>query len=301
MKAAAGPDWTQQRERSHAWVLRLMVWLSRTFGRRVGRAILRGIAAYYLLFAGRARRASRDYLARALGRPATWAERYRHMFSFASTVHDRVFLLGGRERDFAVEVHGAPALLAACEAGPGALLVGAHLGSFEVMRAMGRERAGLRVAMAMFEDNARKINATLQAINPAAVQDIIPLGQLDAMITLRDRLDEGCLVGILADRSVGDEPGALRPFLGEAARFPIGPWRLAAMLRRPVFFMTGLYLGGNRYRLHFEPLADFSDVPRERRQAAIDQALDRYVATLERYTRAAPDNWFNFYDFWRHP
>jgi hypothetical protein len=83
------------------------------------------------------------------------------------------------------------------------------------------------------------------------------------------------------------------------APFPVGPWRMAAMLRRPVFFMAGLYLGGNRYQVHFEPLADFSATPRAAAAAAIDAAQRRYAARLAHYCRLAPYNWFNFFDFWR--
>lgn len=293
--------WRQHQERSHAWLLRLMVGISRLFGRRIGRVVLYGIAAYFTLFSPAARRASRDYLGRVLGREATWADGYRHVLSFASTVHDRVFLLGEGSHGLRIEVQGAEALRAACAGGQGALLIGAHLGSFEVLRAMGRERGGMRVAMVMYEENARKINEALRAINPAAMQDIIPLGRMDSMMAVKDRLAEGCLVGMLADRLLdadGDEGVAL-PFLGGTARFPVGPWRLAVLLRRPVFFMAGLYLGGDRYQVRFEPLADFSQVPREHRQAATDAAMRTYAATLERLAREAPYNWFNFYDFWQ--
>jgi len=292
--------WRQHPERSHAWLLRLMVGISRLFGRRIGRVVLYGIAAYFTLFSPAARRASRDYLGRVLGREATWGDGYRHVLSFASTVHDRVFLLGEGSHGLRIEVQGAEALQAANAGGQGVLLMGAHLGSFEVLRAMGREHAGMRVAMVMYEENARKINDVLRAINPAAMQDIIPLGRVDSMMAVRDRLAEGCLVGMLADRLLdadGDE-GVTLPFLGGDARFPVGPWRLAMLLRRPVFFMAGLYLGGNRYQVRFEPLADFSQVPREHRQAATATAMRVYAAMLERLVRKAPYNWFNFYDFW---
>lgn len=291
--------WRGQKERSHAWLLRLMVWFSLTAGRPLGRVVLRGIAAYFVLFSPSARRASRLYLTRALGRPATWRDIYRHILWFASTVHDRVFLLDDLDRRLDVEVVGAEVLEEAVSSGKGALLVGAHLGSFEVLRAMGRGRAGLRVAMVMYEENARKVNETLRAINPAAMQDIIPLGRMDSMMAVSDKLDQGYLVGILADRSLEEGDGQEQRFLGYQARFPVGPWRLALMLRRPVYFMAGLYLGGNRYQVRFERLADFSDVPRERRQGELDAVIRRYAATLERLVRESPYNWFNFYDFWQ--
>ena len=295
----AQPEWMRRQERSNLAILRLMVWISLSFGRRVGRLVLHGIAVYFVLFAPAARRASRAYLHRVLGRYAGWRDGYRHVFSFASTIHDRIYLLNDRFNVFDIEVKGDQALLAAIEKQPGALLMGAHLGSFEVLRAMGRGKKGLRVAMLMYEQNARKLNATLAAINPKAMQDIISLGHLESMLEVRDKLDEGYLVGMLADRSLSDDATIPVEFLGQVAAFPLGPWRMAAMLKRPVFLMAGLYLGGNRYQLHFEQLADFSNIERGGRDAAIKAAVQAYADNLARLCRLAPYNWFNFFDFWK--
>ncbi len=114
------------------------------------------------------------------------------------------------------------------------------------------------------------------------------------MLRVRDFLADGGVAGMLGDRSLVDEDARVLPFLGAPARFPLGPMRMAAMLRQRVLFMAGLYLGGNRYALYFEPLADFGQAP----APAPEAALQAYVACLERHCRAAPLNWFNFYDFW---
>ena len=85
----AEADWLRQQERSNLAILKLMVWISLTFGRAIGRVVLVGIAAYFVLFSPKARRFSRAYLQRALDRWAEWSDGYRHVFSFASTIHDR--------------------------------------------------------------------------------------------------------------------------------------------------------------------------------------------------------------------
>jgi len=153
--------------------------------------------------------------------------------------------------------------------------------------------------MVMHQDNAQYINAMLAAINPEAVQDIIGLGHIDSMLEVRERLDEGCAVGMLADRTLGNDTLYPVQFLGTNANLPSGPFRMAALLRRPVVFMTGLYLGSNRYAIHFDPLADFSGVAPGQRDAAVETAIARYTALLDHYCRMAPYNWFNFFDFWQ--
>jgi predicted LPLAT superfamily acyltransferase len=291
--------WRQRPERSNLAILKVMVWISLHLGRPIGRIVLYGIALYFLFFAPAARRASRAYLACALGRDANWSDGFRHVLAFASTIHDRIYLLNERFDLFDVEIVGDDLVTSALAGGKGVLLMGAHLGSFEVMRALGRRHSGTAVTMLMYEENARKVNAALAAINPRASQDIIALGRMDSMLLAQEKLAAGHLVGMLADRGLGSDPQREIDFLGAPAPFPLGPFRVAAMLQRPVLFMAGLYLGGNRYRIHFEALADFSAVPRGRRDAAMAEAQRTYVARLEHYCRQAPYNWFNFFDFWR--
>lgn len=298
-QASPQAEWAIRPERSNRSMLRLMAWISLRLGRTPARFVLAGVSLYFLLFAPAAKAASRAYLRRALDREPTFADVFRHFYSFASTIHDRIFLLNGRFDLFQVEVHGEDVIQDVLSAGRGAILMGAHLGSFEVVRAIGRRQPGLRVAMVMYEENARKLNAVLAAINPAAVQDIIPLGQIDSMLRVQACLDEGMVLGVLGDRTLGGDPTLRVPFLGTDAEFPLGPMRLAAMLKRPVLFMSGLYLGGNRYAIHFERLADFSALERSGRDAAIQGAVAAYAACLERHCRTAPCNWFNFFDFWR--
>lgn len=295
------PAWTQREERSNLPLLRLMSWLSLRFGRRASRIVLMPAAVYFLLFAPAACKASRGYLRRALGRPAGWLDVWRHLMVFGTTIHDRIYLLNDRFDLFDLRLHGETIVAEALAEGHGAFLIGAHLGSFEVIRAMGRKRSDLRVAVTMYDDNARRINQILASINPAAKPDVIALGQVDSMLKVREYLDTGSMIGILADRTLLDDAhDSMRrlDFLGAPAAFPLGPLHMAAMLRRPVVFMTGLYRGGNRYDIHFEKLADFSQLERGERSAQVQAALGRYVALLEKYCRAAPYNWFNYFDFW---
>ena len=292
-------EWVTHRERGSSLLLRVMAFLSLRLGRNLSRSALYGIAAYFFLFAPAARRHSRRYLRLALGRSPRARDRFRQILSFATTIHDRVYLINGQYETFDITLEGEGLMLARQASGRGALLMGAHMGSFEVMHSLGRRQPGLRVAMAMYEENARKINAILAAINPQLQADIVPLGQLDAMLNIAQRLDRGGFVGVLGDRTLGDEPVQEVSLLGERACLPTGPMRAAAILRCPVFFMVGLYRGGNRYHVVFEQVADFSATPAGARSTAVREAVDRYAAVLDRYCRTDPYNWFNFFDFWR--
>lgn len=294
-------DWAHTPERSNMLMLRIMTWISLHLGRRISRIVLYIIAAYFLVFSPGSRAASRDYLKRALGHPPRWRDMYQHFFTFASTIHDRLFLVNRRFDLFDFEVHGEDILQNLLAEGNGLFLMGAHLGSFEVINSLAVKHTDLHIAMLMYQENARKINATLNAINPQMTHDIIGLGHIDSMIQVSEHLDQGTLVGILADRSPDNDPDAVysAEILGGHVNLPRGPLRMAALLKRPVIFMTGLYLGGNRYAIHFDALADFSKVSRTERAKALQTASDRYAELIDHYCRKAPYNWFNFFDFWQ--
>jgi predicted LPLAT superfamily acyltransferase len=303
---AAPTAWARQRERSSLWQLRVMRWIAVTAGRRAARLMLHPIVCCFCL--GRTtRQHSARYLSRVLGRSATWGDVYAHLFTFAATVLDRVYLLQERFDEFEFAASGAETVHERLAEGRGVLAFGAHLGSFEALRMIGHER-GLPVAMIMYEDNARLINETLAALAPRAQMHTIGLGRVDAMLAIRRWLDDGGMAGLLADRTLPGNSQRSKavalPFLGAPAVFSDGPFRLAAMLRQKVVFMAGLYRGGRKYDLRFIEIADFGIVPGAEmagtgaRDLAIRAALERYVATLEALCREAPYNWFNFYDFW---
>jgi len=285
--------WAERREVGSATTLRVAVWLARRLGRRLSRAALWPVCLAFAIGSAPARAASRDYLRRALGRPAGARDVLRHFTTFATTVLDRVYFLNDEAARFDITIHGEAVVSDILAGGRGCLLLGAHHGSFEVLRLAGRSRPGLRVSLAMYEETGRRIGVALAAINPRLAPHLIGLGTPGAMIEMRDCLERGGFVGMLADRTLPRDTAWRVGFLGAPAAFPTGPARLAAMLRPPVVLMVGLYRGGNRYEIYFESLAEPGMRP-----DAMGGLVERYATRLEHYCRLAPYNWFNFFDFW---
>jgi predicted LPLAT superfamily acyltransferase len=285
-------DWATRRERGFVPLIRLMAWIALRIGRPTAQLLLLPVCAYFFLFSQKSRKTELVYLERVLGRRPTAADRWRHYRCFATCVLDRVLLLNDRLDLFDITVRGEEIVLANGGRGNGCFLFGAHLGSFEVVRSVGRLTAKVKLSLVMYKDNARKTNAVLNAIAPALTVEIIGLGKPGSMLAVRDRLDDGHVVGILADRSLDGERSERFPFFGAPARFPVGPFRMAALLGRPIVLMVGTYRGGRRYEIVFETISDGSA------DTTIQDTMQRYVARLEHHCREAPYNWFNFYDFW---
>lgn len=293
------------------WGLWLTVGCYRLFGRPLSLVLVHAIVLYYFLTIPLARAASRDYLrrvaavpegARALGRSPGPVASFLHFRAFALSIFDRIVLWLGRDGTFEFEVSGTDAIRRLVLPDRGGIVLGAHLGSFDALRALA-ERDELVVNVLMFTRNAPRINAVLRRLSPRAEMRVIEAGPgtFDAALRIRRCIERGEIVAVLGDRlEDGDAGRACRvPFLGEPAVFPAAPYLLAGLLGCPLFFMVARRSGPYRYRVFAEVLAEEVSLPRGERAKRVHELAAAYASRLERHCLADPYQWFNFYDFWK--
>ncbi len=290
-------DWLDVPEAGRVTGLRFLLFFCTAFGRAPVRLVLFVIVLYYALLHATARRASRTYLHR-MGLPSgLWAV-YRHLLCFAQCTLDRLFLLQGRTQYFEVATHGEDNLVRLRDQKRGAILLGSHLGSFEAMRARG-DVASIPIHIVVDFHNSRMINELLEKLDPGMHARVIeaPPNSVDFVFKIKELIERGELVAILGDRA-GHGAAAEVTFLGGKARFPTGAYLLASLLRCPIYLTFGLYHAPNRYDLYCEPFAERVHLPRNQRDQALTEYAQRFAERLECFCRLAPDNWFNFFDFW---
>lgn len=296
-------QWQGRKEGGGRFALWLIRSIGLTCGRGVARLILYPITLYFFFRRGHERRASRAFLTRALGRPAGVLDVLRHIHAFASITLDRVFLLARGMRGFDIEIVGMEALERRLDSGRGVLLLGAHVGSFEVLRVLALKRPQIPLRVVLDKAQTPVMTELLEALAPDIGNNVIDAsrGSTDVVLAMHEAAQHGAMVALLGDRGRAHEAMRRVPFFGEPAPFPAAPWLIASTLQLPVVLCFGLYLGGNRYRLMFEPYAEEATVPRAGRKAALDALIRGYAARLEAMVREHPHNWFNFYDFWHDP
>ncbi len=292
-----GSAWTRRKERGSDLLIRFMTWLTLRFGWHVGFVLLLPISAYFFCFSGGARGASRRFLRRALSQEPKALDVFRHIFTFACVLLDRLFFLSGRLGGFRIDVAGLDHLTSALETGRGSLLFGAHFGSFEVLRAFGRN-APVPVKALMYRANAGAYSRLMDRLDPRLRREVIEIGAPEAMLDVRDSLRRGEIVGILCDRTACVRKTVDVPFFGQPAPFPTGPVSLAAALEAPVVLFFGIRKGARHYEVRFEPFAERLVLAAENRTASVRDWVGRYAGRLEAQCRVHPYNWFNFYDFW---
>jgi len=290
--------WFQQRERGSPFLVQLILWIALHIGRPPARLLLYPISLYFFLTATDQRNASRSYLRRVLQSEPHAGQILRHIHCFAATILDRVYLLSGHHRGYRIEMNNVRALLDLVESHQYCLLLGAHIGSFEVLRALAVEERPFPLKILMYPEHNQTVTSLLTSLNPELAETVIPLGQVDTVIQVHESLSNGAVVGMLGDRAAGNDKTVDCNILGGVARFPVGPAVLAASMKVPVILFLGLYRGNKHYEIHFErlPDADFRD--RANRPQQIQQWMQHYASRLESHVRRMPYNWFNFYDFW---
>jgi len=297
-KSSETVGWTGMPERGTLASLRSLGWIATHIGRWAARLLLYPITSYFVITAAAARRTSYEYLKQMRGHPAHWWDVFHHFRCFAATILDRVYLLRGEFHRFDVKLYGKEILDRRMDSGKGCILLGSHLGSFEVLRALGVVQRNFPLKVLMDPVHNQNITSFLDALNPVVASTVIAPERVDTLLTVKESLDSGFFVGTLGDRVSSDGKTTRCQFLGKSAAFPVGPIVLAAMTHCPVILFFGLYRGGNRYEIYFEHFADEIVLERDRRAEEIQLWMQRYAERLEHYTHLAPYNWFNFYPFW---
>lgn len=291
-------EWTAQKERSNPFALRLICWIALHLSREFVRHWLWPITVYYFITSPQVRYASRCYLRRIPGYSGTSYEVICHLHHFSAIVLDRIYFLTDKFSQFEVEVHGEGILDAAIAQGKGVLLLGAHVGSFELLRCLAIRRKNLPLKILMNVGHNAMITRILENLNPRVASSVINLVEPSALLQMKEALEQKYLVGMLGDRVLADERQVNCILLGDEIAMPAGPFTLAEILNVPVVSFIGIYKGGNRYTIHFTMLSEVQTVPRPQREATVARLMQKYVDGLEAMLLRYPLNWFNFYDYW---
>ncbi|MBW2244430.1 MAG: hypothetical protein JRH01_20790 [Deltaproteobacteria bacterium] len=282
--------------------------LYRLLGRRFTSGLLWPIALYFSAVGRAGRVAQRRYLTRLreaapeleLPEPS-FGTCLRHTHEFAVNIFDRMVAWGGELDDIEFLHRGSEHLFSLAEQGKGAILLGSHLGSFDMMRLLAG-RHGLAVNVLMYTRHAEQISRFLAQLDPSHPVRVISLdpSSTRTAFEIRQCLERGEFVGILGDRIWPGDTGRQEwiPFLGHPAPFSLRPFLMAGVLGAPLLFSACVRRDAATYEAIVEPIHLGGIVPRRERDAQARKWLEAYVAKLEQGCRQTPYQWFNFYDSW---
>ena len=219
---------------------------------------------------------------------------YQNHCLFAQAVIDKFAMYAGRRFDVDIEGHDHIRHLAFQE--PGFVLLSSHMGNYEI--------AGYSI-----EPENKHLNAIVFYGEKASIMEnrnrmfartnigMIPIREdMSHLFEIDRALSEGEIVSIPADRIWGSQKVLKAEFLGKEARFPMGPFSVAAKRGLDVLAVNVMKVSSKRYRIYITPLEYDKEVPRK---LQTEQLLHAYVTELERLLRLYPTQWYNYFDFWK--
>ena len=287
-------------------LMQLTAFGVKLLGRRLLSPVLYGIVLYFFVFGGRARRSIGQYqqrLADWSGQSALRPTRRRvfgQFMAFADALLDKLDVWNGRLKIEDIDIIDPALLRNQLRAERGQMLVGAHLGNLEVCRALAELGEKVTMNVLVHTKHAEQFNRLLGEAGASHLR-LIQVSELNpaVMLQLNQRLENGEWLAIAGDRVPLQGGRQVRvDFLGQPAAFPQGPWLLAGLLKCPVNLLFCLKREG-RYRVILEPFAEAVMWRRSDRDQVIAHWAGRYAERLGHYCLQAPQQWFNFYPFWK--
>lgn len=277
-----------------------MVQLTRGGALKPAYLIVYPVTLYFLFAAPAARRGSAAFLARVKG-PASPLKRlfqsYQHLLSFARMMVDRSLMWNRGASQFHCVGDGLHHIEAAAADGKGVVLLTAHLGNWALASQALATNVAEKLTVVAFQGEDAQIARYLDRAQGPRPKTVAASTEPLAGLELLRELRAGRLLAFQGDR-VLQENFISVPFLGREARFPVGPYRLAAASGSPVIATFSVQVGPADYRFVALPPMRVTEPRGPARDAQVRRFVETYVAELERLARAYPYQWFNFYDFW---
>jgi predicted LPLAT superfamily acyltransferase len=306
LNSTPSASWAATRERSSLVMMWLMFHTVKLLSGTLAMPFVYLCTAYFFAVSGRARAASRDFLARVAaaapdrGVDAGPLSVYRHFLSFARAIVDKQDAWLGRIDYSKVGIEDHAKMRVMAQGARGVLLIGSHLGNLELCRALATLNRRVRLNVLVHTRHSRSFNQVLRMAGATQVEllQVTDLSVATALM-LKSRVDQGEWVVIAGDRiPVHGGRTVDVQFLGAPAPLPVGPYVLASVLECPVHLLFCLRRPTG-YRVYFESFCTQVRWQRSQRDAIIADLAQRFAARLEHYVLMEPLQWFNFYPFWR--
>jgi len=277
----------------------VFIFLLKWGGLRPAYFLLHIVSLYYILFASKVITPLKDfYLNRLHFSKATTRKLVRrNIYIFGQTLIDKIAVMSHITTGFTVTKTNAHYLNELSDGGKGGILVSAHLGNWELAGHL-LQRLDNVINIVMYDGEATQIKQYLDKITGPKTFNIIFIREdLSHIYEMSAALARNELICIHADRFVEGNRTIEQEFLGEKARFPLGPFILASKLKAPVCFVFAFKEGDFKYHFYAYPPKVYDG----RGSSGAEKMLTDYTALLEEKVKQYPEQWFNYYDFWQKP
>jgi predicted LPLAT superfamily acyltransferase len=279
---------------------RIFVWVLKTFGVLPSYFLLRFVVLYYFIFSFRASRQIYLLYRCKLGysRSSSIIKLYRNYFLLGQGIIDKVVLSSGIKNNFSFDFDGEENLHKIAALKKGGILLSAHIGNWDVAGQLFK-RLESRINIVLYDGEHEQIKEYLEGVTGKRNMHVIVIkNDLSHIYKISEALSNNELVCMHADRFMEGNKTLTAGFLGQPARFPMGPFLLASTFKVPVSYVFAVKESNFHYHLFASEIKDYTAVAKN---DIIPQMLTEYVSEIEKKIKLYPEQWFNYYDFWEQP
>ena len=286
------------KSRGGTWGYRFFIFLINQLGVRFAYFFLSLVLVHFIPFAPLATKSVWKYYRtiHGFGFFKSIKMLYLNYYRFGQVLIDKIAVRSGQAQKYNYEFENYPAFLELLKSHKGVILIGAHVGNWEIGSGFFGEYAS-KINIVMLDAEYQKIKKLLEKnLNPVT-HKIIPIQENDFthIYQIKDALDRGEYVCFQGDRFIKDQSAKIVKFMGKPAKFSQGPFQLAIRLNVPVVFYFSMREKGMKYKFKFIiAKTEYDSKPKLNTEAL----MDSYVHTLEYILNEYPEQWFNYYDFW---
>ncbi|MGN6354156.1 MAG: LpxL/LpxP family acyltransferase [Parafilimonas sp.] len=291
------PSW-QGKSKGTTFGYSIFVAVIKKFGVRPAYALLAIVAFYYFLFSFKTSKIIYGFYRKRLryGRFSSLLKLYRNYYRLGQTLIDKIAIMSGAAVNFTFNFDGEENLRQITALQKGGLLLSAHIGNWEIAGYL-LKRLNTRINIVMFDGEHQKIKEYLKSVTGETTANIIVIkNDLSHVFEINEALKNNELVCMHADRFVEGNKTIETNFLGSPAKFPLGPFLLAAKFKVPVAFVFAVKESTFHYHFFSTEAKDYSTYEKEE---AIAQMLKGFAKAMEEKVKIYPEQWFNYYDFWK--
>lgn len=273
---------------------RFFIVLLKYFGLYPAYFFLYFVVLYYFLFSVKTSRPALSFFQKRVGygKLKSLLALYRNYYLLGQMLIDKVAVMAGFSNKFTSESFGAENLRALVAQKKGGILLGAHLGNWEIAGhfIMKYDNA---INILIYDAEHKQIKEYLDSVTGGKKFNIIPIkDDLSHVYAISEALERNEIICMHSDRFVKGNRTQMVKFLGEEAPFPIGPFQIIKSMKAPYTFVYGVKKSATHYNF-------FARTPRQPGpDSTVVGMLEDYVNDLEGMVKQFPEQWFNYYDFW---
>ena len=276
--------------------------------------ILALVVPFYLLFNRKAYRAINGYFRKQWGYSSwkAFCKTYQNHFIFGQCMFDKFAVYAGKKDFFKLKITGIEDAEKCMQTHKGLIVATSHAGNFELAGYLFQMNLTLeKNPFQMFQQQNRPFHIIVhggetQTILSSRKQKLLqndisltPSGNdMTHLFTLREALQKGEVVNITCDRFTGSSKSVSCHFLNAQADFPTSAFALAVHCEVPVLSVFCMKERKNQYHVYFK-LLDAGDGKSLNANEKIKNYVQSYALSIEEMLKKYPEQWFNFYTFWK--